>query len=453
MTSEAQAYSQTLGEEQSIWFKISPFINADDPMAVLMRLAGRHGGCIPISLRSERIFILSEVEHFRRVLVDNVDNYEKYFDGLKPIFGQAMITVDGALWQKIRQPQQPYFHPAVYAEYIPYLVVSLKKKTDEWSRLARRGVTFEMLEQTWSLAADMICRALFDREVPFNPSAVFGAVKAYTNTSNHRSIRLKKVNGGLQEVSEEEPPARAISAWLTLPEAVISAAPWQGRECTLLNMMLSAEADAGMPAWDHRQVEDEIKQYLWAGTETTALTLGWTLYLLSRHPEAAARIRREGWEVYGDREPTAADVERLSYTRSVMLEALRLYPPAWALIRTATGEDVIAGHKIRAGDRIVLCPYVVHHDPKYWDDPEAFQPERFDPGRVKKRVKYSYLPFGAGKRFCLGGQLSQVETMLALSMLLRRFEPEYVGPEPPQVAASVTLMPKGGLPFRLRELM
>ncbi|MFA6139249.1 MAG: cytochrome P450, partial [Hyphomicrobium sp.] len=125
MTSQAQAYSQTLGEEQSIWFKISPFINADDPMAVLMRLSARHGGCIPINLRSEKIYILSEIEHIRRVLVDNVDNYAKYFDGLKPIFGKAMITVDGALWQKVRQPQQPYFHPSVYAEYIPYLVVSL----------------------------------------------------------------------------------------------------------------------------------------------------------------------------------------------------------------------------------------------------------------------------------------------------------------------------------------
>jgi cytochrome P450 len=282
---------------------------------------------------------------------------------------------------------------------------------------------------------------------------VFGAVKAYTDTSNHRSIRLKKVNGGLTDVTEEEAPARAIGAWLTLPEAVISAAPWQGREKTLLNLMLDAEKDPEKPAWDHQQVLDEIKQYLWAGTETTALTLGWTFYLLSRHPEAAARIRREGWEVYGDREPTSADIEKLTFTRSVMFEALRLYPPAWALIRSAVDEDEIAGHKIKAGDRIVLCPYVAHHDPKYWDDPEAFRPERFDPGNAKKRVKYSYLPFGAGKRFCLGGQLSQIETMLALSQLLRRFEPEYLGHVPPPVAASVTLMPKGGLPFRLRELL
>jgi cytochrome P450 len=318
MTIDAQTYSQTLGEEQSVWYKVSPFINADDPMAVLTRLSQRQGRCIPINLRSEKIYILSEVEHARRVLVDNVDNYVKYFDGLKPIFGNAMITVDGALWQKIRKAQQPYFHPSVYSEYVPYLLVSLAKKMDEWSALARSGATFELLEETWSLAADMICRALFDREVPFNPHAVFGAVKSYTDPANHRSIRIKKVSGDLKVVTDEEPPAHAIGAWLTLPEAVISAAPWQGREETFLKMMLSAETDPDMPDWNRMQVQDEIKQYLWAGTETTALTLGWTFYLLTQHPEIADKIRREGEEVYGDRAPTAADVERLTYTRSVM---------------------------------------------------------------------------------------------------------------------------------------
>ena len=133
MPIESQTYSQMLGEEQSIWFKISPFIDADEPMDVLMRLSERHGGCIPIKMRSERIYLLSDIEHIRHVLVDNVDNYVKYFDGLTPIFGKSMITVDGALWQKIRQPQQPHFHPNVYTECLPYLLFSIRNKMDEWS--------------------------------------------------------------------------------------------------------------------------------------------------------------------------------------------------------------------------------------------------------------------------------------------------------------------------------
>ncbi len=452
MTSEAQAYSQTLGQEESIWFKISPFVNAADPMGILKRLCDKAGGCVPVSFRSERIYFLSEIDYMRHALVDNVDNYGKYFDGLKPIFGKAMITIDGALWQKVRQPQQPYFHPNVYASYMPHFMVALRNRLDQWSKLAQTGEPVDMLEQTWTLAADMVCRALFDREVPFNPHAVFGAVKAYTDASGHKSIRMKRVAGELSEVTEAEAPAQAIGAWLTLPEAVISAEPWQNREKTLLNVMLECAKDPSMFEWDHQQVLDELKQYLWAGTETTALTLGWSLFLLSQHPEVAEKIRREGEQIYGDREPNGDDIEKLSYTRSVVLETLRLYPPAWAFIRTALGDDTIAGHKIKAGDRIVMLPYLVHHSEKYWDRPEEFRPERFEPGSIKKRVKYSYLPFGAGKRFCVGGQMAQMETVLALSQLVRRFRAEWAGDGPPKIAASVTLLPKGGLPFRLREL-
>ena len=453
MTTEEQNYTRTLGEEQSIWFKISPFMDAPDPTAVLMRLHERHGGCIPISFRSEKIYLVSDAEHIKHVMVDNVDNYAKYFDGLKPIFGNAMITVDGALWQKIRTPQQPYFHPKVYSRYVPYFMVALRSKITEWEQLAERGETVEMLEQSWTLAADMVCRALFDREVPFNPHAVFGAVKAYTDTANHRSIRVKKMSGDLSEGHENEPLSDAIGAWLGLPEAVIGALPWHAREKTLLNMLQAAEDNPEMPIWDRQQVLDEIKQYLWAGTETTALTLSWALYLLFQHPESIERIRQEADEVFGTREPRAADLESLTYTRSVVFETLRLYPPAWALIRTATGEDEIAGHKIEAGDRLALLPYVVHHDPRYWDEPEAFRPERFEPGQAKKRVKYSYLPFGAGKRFCIGGQLAQLELVLALTSILRRFEPEYLGEVPPPIAPSVTLIPKHGLPFRFHDVV
>ena len=451
---EAQAhdYAATLGGEDSIWFKISPFINADNPMQILMRLNERYGGCIPLNMRSERVFFLSSVEHIRRVLVEKVDSYRKNFDGLKPIFGNAMITVDGKLWQAIRAPQQPYFHPKVYASYVPYLMTAIRARGDVWSGYAERDEQFDMLEETWTLAADMVCRALFDREIPFNPHIVFGAVKAYADVGNHKSIRSNKLHDEQAGAEPGKAVAQAILGWLQLPDAVLNAPSWQGREDTLLNLLQAAESDPDIPEFDHQQVKDELKQYLWAGTETTALTLGWMFYLLSQHPEVANRIRAECATVLGDREPTSDDIQNLTYTRSAVLETLRLYPPAWSLIRTATEDDEIAGHQIKAGDKVVLSPYIVHHDPKYWDEPETFDPDRFAPGRMAKRVKYSYLPFGGGKRFCIGGQFAQFEMVLALSQLLRRFRPEYLGPVPAPITATVTLMPQGGLPFRMRKL-
>ncbi|MEQ1719075.1 MAG: cytochrome P450, partial [Hyphomicrobium sp.] len=390
-------------------------------------------------------------EYFKHVLVTKADNYIKYFDGLKPIFGKSMITNDGALWQKIRMPQQPAFHPDMFAEYIPYFLKAIQAKMDIWAKLAKTGETFEMVEQTWTLAADMICKALFDRDMPFNPHVVFKCVKTYTDVMNHRDIRLRMQAGEIFELTEED-ASKAIEAWIDVPPAVMSANPREDREHTLLKMIEAATADPHIPEFDTQQALDELKQYLWAGTETTALTLAWALYEVSRKPEMAERIRAESVAVFGDREPTAADYSALAYTRAVIQETMRIYPPIWGLIRVAVADDVIGGKEIKAGDRVTLFCYGAHHNPKFWPEPEEFRPERWMAGNAKKQVKYSYIPFGAGKRSCIGGAMSQVENTLALSILLRRFRPEYVGTDPAGINATVTLTPKGGLPFKIREL-
>ena len=446
------AHVERLGDQDSIWYKLSALSRGSvgNPMATLMQLTERHGSVITLNLGNQRVVFLSEPEQFKRVLVTKVDNYIKYFDGLKPVFGKSMITHDGVLWQKIRMPQQPAFHPDIFAEYVPYFLQAIRRKMDLWSGFARSGETIEMVEQTWTLAADMICKALFDRDMPFNPHFVFKCVKTYTNILNHKSVRLKKLSGAEFEITEED-TAKAMEVWASVPPAVIAADPREGRERTLLRMIQDAVADPSILEFDQQQAIDELKQYLWAGTETTALTLAWALYEVSRNSEAADRIRAEGEAVYGDREPTAADYSGLAYTRAVIQETMRLYPPIWGLVRIAAKPDIIDGHEIRVGDRVALFAYGAHHSPKYWEEPEAFRPERFMGEAAKKRKPYTYIPFGGGKRSCIGGAMSQVENTLALSMLLRRFRPEYIGPDPAGIDATVTLTPKGGLKFRIRE--
>ena len=448
----AQSHIHQLGEESSVWFTLTPLLKGPpNPLTILMKMAERYGGVIPVNMGSQRIVLLTEPEHFKRVLVTRPDDYIKYFDGLKPIFGKSMITHDGVLWQKIRMPQQPAFHPDMFSEYIPYFLAAIRAKMERWARLAETGETVEMVEQTWTLAADMICKALFDREMPFNPHFVFKCVKTYTDVMNHKAIRLKKVAGAEFEITEED-AAKAMDVWAGVPPQVFAADPREERERTLLKMIEAAVADPAIPEFDQQQAVDELKQYLWAGTETTALTLAWALYLTAKHPEAADRIRREGETVCGDREPTAADYSALAYTRAVVQETMRLYPPIWMLIRVAASPDMIDGKEIRPGDRVALFAYGVHHSPKFWENPEAFVPERWMGDAAKKRIPYTYLPFGGGKRSCIGGAMSQVENTLALSILLRRFRPEYVGVEPPGINATVTLTPKGGLPFKIRAL-
>ncbi len=447
------SHTQGLGDDSSIWFKLTALTKSDEanPMRVLMRMTERYGKAIPVNIGSQRVILLSDPEHFKYVLVNKADSYIKYFDGLKPIFGKSMITHDGALWQKVRAPQQPAFHPDMFAEYIPYFNTAIKSKMKIWEQYARTGETFEMVEQTWTLAADMICKALFDRDMPFNPHVVFKCVKVYTDVVNHREIRLRRQSGEMFEMVDED-AAKAMETWWAVPPAVFASDPNEERERTLLKMIEAAKDDPNFPEFDEQQALDELKQYLWAGTETTALTLAWALYETSRNPEAAERIRREGEAVCGDREPTAADYAGLAYTRAVVQETMRLYPPIWGMIRVATEADEIDGVEIKPGDRVVLFAYGAHHNPKFWDDPEAFKPERWMDGAAKKQVKYSYLPFGGGKRSCIGGAMSQVENTLALSQLLRRFRAEYVGQDPAGINATVTLTPRGGLHFKVHEL-
>ncbi|MGC1711721.1 MAG: cytochrome P450, partial [Methyloceanibacter sp.] len=133
----AYSPSHGLGEEQSIWYKLTPLLNQENPMQVLMALSDKYGGVIPISLKNQRIVLLSEPAHAERVLVSNADNYTKYFDGLRPVFGRSMITIDGALWQKIRSPQQAAFHPNMFEAYFPYLMSAIDSKMARWAQFAQ----------------------------------------------------------------------------------------------------------------------------------------------------------------------------------------------------------------------------------------------------------------------------------------------------------------------------
>ena len=447
---EADPKGFALGESDSIWFKLTPLLkDPENPMQTLLRMSEKYGSALAFNMKDERVVFLAEPEHFKQVLVTKEGHYIKYFDGLKPIFGKSMITIDGALWQRIRMPQQAAFHPAMFEEYLPYLLKSLRSKADRWAKLAASGETIEMVEETWTLAADMVCQALFDRQMPFNPHFVFGMVKAYTNVMNHKGIRAKKTTGGELGAGEAKTEA-AMYEWGAVPDQVMGANILDQRSKTLLSMLKAAEADPAFPEFDHQQVVDEMKQYLWAGTETTALTLAWCLYLLNQHPDAAAKVREEAERVCGDGEPNWEQAQNLSYIRMVIQETMRLYPPIWGLIRRCAKTDVVGGVTINPGDVVVLGAYIAHHSAKYWEDPEEFRPERFSPERMKARAKYSYLPFGGGKRSCIGGALSQLENGLALAMLFRRFEPEYLGPVPAKINPTVTLTPRS-LPFRIRE--
>ena len=195
------------------------------------------------------------------------------------------------------------------------------------------------------------------------------------------------------------------------------------------------------------QVRDELVTFMLAGHETTANGLAWMWYLLSRSPEARDRLHAEVDEVLGGRVPTADDVERLPYTSACFQEALRLYPPAWVIEREAVADDEIDGHPIPAGATLIMPTYLIHRDPRLWPNPEGFDPRRFLPENARAHPRYAYLPFGAGRRVCVGAGFAILEGTLIAAMIAQRFTFDLapgvrVVPEP-----TVTLRPRDGLPM------
>jgi enediyne biosynthesis protein E7 len=215
----------------------------------------------------------------------------------------------------------------------------------------------------------------------------------------------------------------------------------------VLTRLISSTAKETDKRVADRRIRDELVTLLLAGHETTASTVGWTLDLVSQHPRVRDKLHEEAVAVYGDRRPVYEDLTRLRYTNMVLQETMRLFPPVWILPRRALGEDEVGGYHVPAGAEVLICPYTLHRHPKYWADPDRFDPERFNPDVPSNRPRYAHIPFGAGPRFCVGNHLGMMEATFIISTLMRDLrldkQPGFrVTPEP-----MMSLRLGGGLPM------
>jgi cytochrome P450 len=213
--------------------------------------------------------------------------------------------------------------------------------------------------------------------------------------------------------------------------------------------MFARDEETGEQMSD-KQLRDELLTMLVAGHETTATALSWAWALLDLHPEAAAKLHAELDTLLGERAPTVADLPHLAYTRMVIDETMRLYPPIYIFSRAVKADDTIGGFRIRKGDSVDISPYVTHRHPAFWPDPERFEPERFAPEAVAARHKFAYIPFSSGPRICIGNSFALMEATLALATLARRVRLRLSGPLPAPEPL-LTLRPKGGLHMRVER--
>jgi cytochrome P450 len=420
----------------------------------------RQGGAVPLKIGLSRGVLVSDPALVRRVLLENFANYDKRtpsFEAVRIVLGNGMLTSDGAFWKRQRRIAQPAFHGESVKRFGPIISRMAADCAERWERAAREGATVDAGTDMMVVTLRAVAETLFGddlAEAADEINRVFPtilsclAVRAaspvrvplWVPTANNR--RLRPALASLNAVVE-----RLIATkrrWLAAGGAD------EGHRDLLTILMAAKDEETGESMSD-AQLRDEVMTMMIAGHETTANALSWLWVLLDRHPEEQDRLRSELLAVTGGAPPAVEDVAQLPRLKAVILETLRLYPPVWMFSRRALGPDDLGGVAVAKGDLVIFCPYAIHRLPELWRDPEAFRPERFEPGSEEQRNKFAYLPFSAGPRTCLGNSFAIIESQIIVGTLLSRFRIRLADAAPLKPEPVVTLRPSRPVILRLEH--
>jgi cytochrome P450 len=395
---------------------------------------------------------INHPDGIRRVLQENNRNYGKgslTLNFFKPVVGEGLLTSEGSLWLRQRRLIQPVFHRRSVAAFGALMTNETLAMLERWRPAMEGGEPLDVPAEMARLTLDVVTGALFHAHVGEEPGVIGRAINTIVEDLGfrfevpfyppHRVPTLRN--------------RRFRAAMRTVDRAVYSIIAGRrrdgGDEEDLLALLMGTRDEATGEAMGDRQLRDEVMTLFLAGHETTANALSWALYLISTDPLVERRLREELDRVLGAdrRVPTIRDLPDLTYTKMVVDETLRLYPPAWITNRQAVADDEILGHRIPAGSFVTLSPYVLHRHPRYWERPDDFDPERFAPGQGDGRPRFAYFPFGGGPRQCIGQSMALVEAQLVLATILGRCRLRPVSDSPVEAEALATLRPRGGLPM------
>ncbi|MFY9614468.1 MAG: cytochrome P450 [Candidatus Dormiibacterota bacterium] len=436
-----------------------------DPLGTLLQAAETYGDVVRFRLGPKPahlvIHLVRHPDHIHHVLQENAANYPKAFTyrPIQEMVGNGLVTSDGDLWKRQRRLIQPMFHRQQIALFATTMNQACRDMAVRWHALARQQDNIDISAEMLALTLDIVGRALFSSDIGARAPQVQPALKILLEEALARTqsviVLLPKEIDKL-ELTEDQAWTEAHATMDELVNSMIAerhaaGVPTDGEATDLLAMLLAARDEDGA-AMSDQQVHDEIMTFLVAGHETTASALAWSWYLLAQHLDVAARVRAELKAALSDREPSAEDIASLPLTSAVIHEAVRLFPPGWAIERDALADDEIGGYRIPAGTTIMLSPYVSHRHPGFWAEPDKFKPERFLPENEPNLRQAPYFPFGAGQRKCIGSDFAIFEATLVIANLAREFE--VVVPPGTKVEAepTITLRPKRGIDAWVRRL-
>lgn len=415
-----------------------------DPLDFLRTVALEYGDVVYLKFWNQRIYLLNHPDYIRDVLMTGNQNFIKSrgVERTKVFLGKGLLTSEGEFWRRQRRLSQPAFHRQRIATYGAVMVEKAQQMRARWQEGDRLDLRKEMMRLTLAVVG----KTLFDADVEGDAENVGAALNVIEQNFNRLLLPFAEWLDKLPLPSNLR-LWRAIETLDAVIYRLISERRSTGKDHgDLLSMLVFARDEEGDgTGMDDRQLRDEAMTIFLAGHGTTAHALTWTWYLLSQNPAAESALHAELDQVLKGRVPTFEDLPNLRYTEMVFNEAMRMYPPAWALgRRTIDGFDV-GGYHIPAGATIVLSPWVMHHDPRYFPDPFRFDPDRWTPEARAERPKFSFFPFGGGSRVCIGESFARMEGVLLIATLAQQWRLQLVPHQTVEPQAIIALQPKNEL--------
>ncbi len=421
-----------------------------DPPRFLSKLAREHGDIVHFKLGPQDIYLLNHPDYIKDVLVTNNRNFAKSrgLQMAKKFLGEGLLTSEGEFHRRQRRLAQPAFHRQRINAYAEIMTDHAARTSARW----RDGETQDIWQEMMRLTLAIVGKTLFDADVeseaPEIGKALTDVMQLFERITNPFAGLLEKL------------PLPGNVRWLKAKERldstiyrIINERRVSGEDRgDLLSMLLLAqdeEGDGG--SMTDEQLRDEAMTLFIAGHETTANALTWTWYLVSQHPQVEAKLHDEIDTVLAGKTPTAADVMRLRYTEMVFAEAMRMYPPAWTMGRRVVADYQIGQYVVPAESIVLMSPWVMHHDSRFFPDPFRFDPERWTPEARETRPKFSYFPFGGGPRVCIGEQFAWMEGALLIATIARQWRMRLVPGQRVEPKPMITLRPKYGMRMVVSE--
>lgn len=420
-----------------------------DPLTFLTGLARNHGDVVYYKMVRQEMVLLNHPDYIRDVLTTHHRNFVKgrALQWSKRLLGEGLLTSEGDFHRRQRRIAQPAFHRQWISNYGAVMTGYALQMSDRWKEGGVVDIAQEMMHLTLSIASKTLFNADTESEAKEIGEAMTVSVEYF--------LRFMLPFADLLAKLPVPSTLRFRKAKRTL-DATIYKMIRQRRESgeekgDLLSMLLLARDEEGSGGMTDEQLRDEAMTLLLAGHETTANALTWTWYLLSQHPDIAAKLHRELDTVLAGEVPTVDHLSKLTYTEQVLAESMRLYPPAWLLGYRAVNDYQVDKYDIPARSIVLMSQYVMHRDPRYYPEPLLFNPERWTPEAKAKRPKFSYFPFGGGPRVCIGEPFAWMEGVLLIAALGQKWRFELVPNHPIELQPLITLRPKHGMKMVLRR--